>query len=247
MALLLRDGAVFVHIPKTGGTWVTDVLRDQGLVRCRIAHKHADLEHLRECWKHYPTQLLKRTLQHGPGVAGRVRRGTKFCFVRHPIRWYESYFRFMKGLNWRHFGGLSTSQWHPNAELFDLGADSIDGFMRNVLDHSPGYVSKMYDWFVGPAPAAKAGAGIIRHDPADPSAACAMIGRQEHLADDLVGMLRGLNLTFDEPRIRATAPRNVSHPSRSERAPGQGWDSGLLREVLDVEQSALRRFGYDLE
>ena len=42
MALLLRNGAVFLHVPKTGGTWVTRVLEQAGLVRSAIATRHSD-------------------------------------------------------------------------------------------------------------------------------------------------------------------------------------------------------------
>ena len=34
---------MFLHIPKTGGMWVSAALRDLGLVRCRVASKHADM------------------------------------------------------------------------------------------------------------------------------------------------------------------------------------------------------------
>jgi len=244
VALLLKNGAVFVHIPKTGGTWVTSVLRDAGLAQCRIAHKHADLEHLRDSWKHYPTQLLKRTLWFGPGVQRRIRRGVKFCFVRHPIRWYESYFRYMKGLGWPSFGGLSTSRWHPNAELFDLSDETLEGFMRNVLDRCPGYLARMYEWFTGPVAASSNAAGPMIQPVDDHATACTYIGRQERLVEDLVAILDELGAPADEARVRATVPANVSAPGGDDARPTV-WDAGLLRAVLDAEDDAMRRFGYE--
>ncbi|GAB4384445.1 MAG: hypothetical protein Kow0022_07050 [Phycisphaerales bacterium] len=248
MAILLRCGAVFVHVPKTGGTWVTEVLRAQGCVRCRIAHKHADLEHLREAWRHYPTQLAKRTLQIGPGVGARVRRGTKFCFVRHPVRWYESYFRFMKSLGWRRFGGLSISSWHPNAELFDLGDDNFDTFMRRVLDRVPGYLTQMYDQFVGPGRLEAEADGLLVSQDDDPARSCRLVGRQERLVDDLLAILDRLGVPVDAGQVRSAAPRNVSRRGRegSSRR-GEAWDSGTLKAVLEAERGALQRFGYDVE
>lgn len=46
MAVILKDGSVFLHIPKTGGTWVTSVLRELGLARCSIGHRHANWPHI---------------------------------------------------------------------------------------------------------------------------------------------------------------------------------------------------------
>ena len=43
MAVMLKCGAIFLHIPKTGGSWVTDVLADQGLIKKQIGQIHADL------------------------------------------------------------------------------------------------------------------------------------------------------------------------------------------------------------
>ena len=43
MALLLKKGECFLHIPKTGGSWVSVILKEQGLVHKEIGyHKHID-------------------------------------------------------------------------------------------------------------------------------------------------------------------------------------------------------------
>ena len=43
MALRLKGGAVFLHVPKTGGYWVNGVLREFGLVEAEVARRHAGL------------------------------------------------------------------------------------------------------------------------------------------------------------------------------------------------------------
>ena len=43
MALLLKKGECFLHIPKTGGSWVSVILKEQGFVYKEIGyHKHID-------------------------------------------------------------------------------------------------------------------------------------------------------------------------------------------------------------
>ena len=43
MALLLKKGECFLHIPKTGGSWVSVILKEQGLIKKEIGyHKHID-------------------------------------------------------------------------------------------------------------------------------------------------------------------------------------------------------------
>ena len=44
MSVLLKGGAVFLHIPKTGGSWVHKVLKDTGLSVGSFDHKHADFD-----------------------------------------------------------------------------------------------------------------------------------------------------------------------------------------------------------
>ena len=44
MALLLKNGAVFLHIPKTGGNWVREVLGKLDLIESEIGHKHSDVD-----------------------------------------------------------------------------------------------------------------------------------------------------------------------------------------------------------
>ena len=44
MALLLKNNAVFLHIPKTGGTWVRSVLQEFDLVQGPLGHGHSDFE-----------------------------------------------------------------------------------------------------------------------------------------------------------------------------------------------------------
>jgi hypothetical protein len=83
MALILKKGAIFLHIPKTGGKWVSKVLKECGLVSGGVAPKHLDYEGV--------VRVLKAKRR---GVRGFLRRASgpsiearpfMFCFVRHPL------------------------------------------------------------------------------------------------------------------------------------------------------------------
>ncbi|MEM9017777.1 MAG: hypothetical protein AAGC68_12250, partial [Verrucomicrobiota bacterium] len=91
MALILKNGAVFLHIPKTGGTWVSKVLREEGLVACSMGHRHANWLHLLAPGN----QGLGRNLEYAYKRVRFLRprpRPFLFCFVRHPLDWYESFY-----------------------------------------------------------------------------------------------------------------------------------------------------------
>jgi hypothetical protein len=223
VALLLRNDALFLHVPKTGGTWVTAVLRDLGLVRCRVVSKHADMEHVRHCARLQPGRYLEACAKAGPRWQRRVRRGWKFCFVRHPLSWYESYWLFMRARGWNAWGvnRRGRPRWHPNAGLDGLGDDDFNLFVRRVLERRPGYVTRLFGQY------ATADVGFV--------------GRQERLADDLLGVLRRIGAAYDETRVRAWPAVNASDLSQGRPK----WDDGLRREVLRMEHDAIVRFGYD--
>ena len=43
MAIILKNNEIFLHIPKTGGSWVSKVFKIQSLTKASIVyHKHFD-------------------------------------------------------------------------------------------------------------------------------------------------------------------------------------------------------------
>lgn len=220
MALILKNGAVFLHVPKTGGNWVTTVLRDMGMVCAETPHKHADIDHF--------ASMPKRA----GGLAGRLLRETRFhmsgqpfvfSFVRNPLSWYESWFSYMSQPSraWRLYGDeLDVDHWHPNSMLNGLGSPDFNTFVGNVLRKRPGYVSEMYGWYTLPR--------------------VAFVGRQESLADDLVRALRMMRLDFDEQALRASDPVGVSPKPHKQIE----WDPALRRQVALCEYAGLVRYGY---
>jgi hypothetical protein len=124
MATFLRNNAVFLHIPKTGGKWVDSVLDELNLVRFHFSHTHANYERTVYYYRYYPMHFIRQTIKKGYYLP-KLKKGFKFCFVRHPIKYYESYFKYAWSLGWPRFPGLilgsKTDVWHPNQPLFDIG------------------------------------------------------------------------------------------------------------------------------
>jgi hypothetical protein len=124
MALILPH-SVFLHVPKTGGTW------------CRSAIRRAGIPHFESGWKHESPYFRA----HHPLDRVRAVAGNRFLFgfVRDPLDWWRSFW----GYRMRHGWGRHPVDHSCRADEFDL-------FMRNVAERLPGWCSSMYRQFVGP-------------------------------------------------------------------------------------------------
>jgi len=225
MAVILKNGSIFLHIPKTGGTWVTRVLREAGLMQCSIGHRHANLPH-----------VLAPGFQ---GVGRRVEflykksrflrthpRPFTFCFVRHPLSWYESFYLYktQPSLNWEQDGELENiNHWHPNAVLNGLGAGrDFSAFVTAVMDKHPGYVTALYSHYT--------------FRPVD------FVGKQENLREDLSTVLERTGCPFDPEVIRGRERVN-----RSAASAKPVWEPEVRARALKLEAAAIARYGYGEE
>lgn len=121
--------------------------------------------------------------------------------------------------DWRHWGDENdVFGWHPNAVLNGLSDDDFHGFIRNVMAKHPGYVTELYGMYAQPQ--------------------VWFWGKQENLAEDLITVLRRLEVDFDEDRVRDAGPVNIS-----DRRPIT-WDESLWDQMLRLEHAALVRYGY---
>jgi hypothetical protein len=159
-----------------------------------------------------------------------VQSSFKFCFVRQPHSWYESYWRFMQGHDWKSFHEerqqertiLFKRPWHPNAFLERIGRRDFRKFMSTVLEEYPGYLTQMYGWFAPP--------GEID-----------FVGRTESLVDDLLDALTQAGINVNEEAVRNTAKVNTS-PRQIDRPE---WDDDLRDAVRRLEAPVFERFGYE--
>ena len=133
MALYLPDhNALFVHLPKTGGSFVSQVLRsvlDVRVERTGYKHSHKDL-------------VGPLRLQHQPFT---------FSFVRHPLSWYRSYWemamRRPRRKRWHYY--QRNTLWHPNWEIDPhLGSDDFATWIRNVSQRGD-YLYDTYQLYTG--------------------------------------------------------------------------------------------------
>ena len=121
MAALVLDHCIFLHVPKTGGTWVTSALREQGLVRATIfTPQGAD----------HPTIEMVQAASSLPIISA----------VREPVGWLQSYWRFFHARAWQ------TSSRAPIPcldALMDLAAPDFQTFATRYLSRRLGDVTTL--------------------------------------------------------------------------------------------------------
>ena len=224
MPLLLKTGAIFLHVPKTGGSWVTQNLHDQNLVRFGFGAKHADVS--RMLLPEFGGFRLRDVAKLGI-LARFLRRSSRpyiFFFVRNPFTWYESWFKYQSdpARAWRPWGTSgSLVDWHPNAEINGIGAEEFNVFMRRMVETEPGYVSRLYARFD-----ALAGMHVCK---------------LERMREDLIDVLDRTGANFDPERIRTSQKVLVS------RKAGIEWDPAIRRRVAACDMPAFVRYGYETE
>jgi hypothetical protein len=229
MTSLLKNNAIFLHIPKTGGSWISHVLNSLNLTRARVGYPHADWH--RAYWHDRfarDGKVFRCLLRRMVGIKRDVIRPDpncfKFCFVREPLKWYESYWRFMESRGWPSSGdSRHLIHFHPDTLLSGLGSSDFNTFMDNVNRTRPGFVTEMYGWYVRP--------GID------------FVGRQEKLVEDLLRVFKIMNLAVSPDRVRAIGPHNET----SDRVAKPVWDPKLKAETLRLEYAGYARFGYAVD
>ena len=181
--IILENNCAFLHIPKTGGTFVTNVL---GNPPWEGRHKHKILS---------DASL------------------TAFCFVRHPLDWYESYWRWLAGYEGR--GGDFTSRpGHPLCPLSNVWDPDFNKTIAACIEQSPGFLTTMFQSYTRD---------------------CKHIGRQESLRADLIGILEkcGLKATKD---VETTDRQNISLKKQVV------WDGDLKDEILKLEHHIITEY-----
>ena len=226
MAIRIKGNGLFLHIPKTGGSWVTSVLKECGLIQSSYGHKHAGLEQVlfQERLNHEKLKGFRyyvnpfKWVKNKPAVS---ERPFVFCFVRDPIHWYESWWTYMCEHEWRDWGGVyDINHWHPNAILNGLGDEDFNQFIRNVIQKRPGYVSELYSIYTRPY--------------------IDFIGKTENLAQDLVKVLKFLDLDFDEEFIQTYGKVNASSLYKDKLK----WDESLKTALEAIELPARIHYAY---
>jgi len=173
MAIYLPDyDASFLHIAKTGGLWVEEALfRTQCTTRF-ISSPQDDTCADRHCTKDSCPDA-KFT----------------FAFIRHPLHWYASWWTYSAGRphNWDRW------HWHPTYPLQRLRHVDFGEFIQRVIDHAPGFLTKMFEQYTGPLEKPNIN----------------FIGRTENLKHDFCCVLDAIGHPYDPTVLDNLPPQNA--------------------------------------
>lgn len=173
MSLLLPHSE-FYHLTRCGGIFVRKAVREAGVSTneiCKVAKKY---------FTHPESYMIKRgtILHHLPTDLAKQGRKT-FTFIRHPLSWLKSYYRFKQRYGWK------PKVWYLDKYC---QADNFGEFIDKYLEHTPNQYSKF---------------AMEYTDHVD------YVGRQENLAEDLITILKDIGEEFDEQKIRDCEAENV--------------------------------------
>ena len=91
MTTILKNGAVFLHVTKTGGRWVESALSELDLVDKIVAPRRMDLIHYANRVDRINSKPMNR-LRNWLSPALSDKPPFMFYFVRSLFDWYESWF-----------------------------------------------------------------------------------------------------------------------------------------------------------
>lgn len=108
---------VFIHLSKTGGIWSESILEKYGFEIINLKRRDGHIPNLPE-YKNYFT----------------------FGFIRNPVAWYKSLYRFFKTNNWKLQSGRDFS---------DLKCNNINEFLDIIREQNRFDLNKTYyEFFV---------------------------------------------------------------------------------------------------
>lgn len=218
MALLIPNG-LFIHIPKTGGTWVRAAIAAAGIPSRESGPFEVE--------DHYGVHDFQRE--------GRLEELARFSFgfVRHPVSWLKSRWA------WAVVSGfpakIKTEPAAASHWMAGCWSDRFEEFAAASLDRCPGICTAtclgMLGW------TCPAGRWLDRGH------AVSFIGRHEMLADHLIKALELSGQQFDAAKIHTTPRQRVA--ASGDLAHQVSISPFLRSRVLKAEQQLCEIFGYD--
>lgn len=138
MPTFVTSNMVFLHVPKTGGTWVTQAVQAAGVAALPPSSAGA-----RGAGGDPHTSLSELSAGERLSVA----------FVRHPLDWWRSY-----------WGHRMRAGWLVDSSLDRATAsEDFNEFIGRVVEHCPGTVDGLVRRFIGSPTAEVAFVGRFEH------------------------------------------------------------------------------------
>jgi hypothetical protein len=199
MALFLPDySTVIYHVPKCGGMWVEEACLRAGLA---IIHLPSPRD-------------PSRADRHLTPAMRPLACDLTACFVRHPIAWYESWWKYHVGVphNWQDW------PWHPTHRLNAIREMDFNRWVDRMVD-AGGLYGELLSHYTGPLDAPT----------------CGFIGRVERMADDFLRLLAAIDHPVDPEVIRQLKPIHRT-PSK---VGAPVWQDAQRRAVERCEQQII--------
>jgi hypothetical protein len=213
MALILNN-SLYIHIPKTGGTWVCEAIKNAGLVRMKSKRKHPSLAEFRTGNEKHPKLKDLRV----------------FTFIRNPVTWWQSRWsdpfmrdHYLKGLKPEIQPWLGSIRW-LNHETMISSKDQFDDFntyIKAILSRRSGFAWEYFRYMTNVK-------GIE-------------LGKYERIEKDLVDLLFMVGEDFDISTVLNTPKANESDPKLKQK---RLYTEENLRRIIDSEKRLMDLHGY---
>lgn len=218
MALSLPH-SVFIHIPRTGGSWITNSLKQANIKYTMIGGgRHSELSKIN-------SKLLKQK--------------KTWSIVRHPLTYLQSQWcvrwepvitkkNIIKILS---LGAVPESIRNNKKYLNRLSKQPFEDFIEIYLKVCPGWVSQEYRHYLTYQ---------------DKYPGVDYIGKQENFPEDLINILKKTNDAKNLKIIRENPPKNASSKLKKHKQLCQYSNIQLKDQVLQAEKDAIEIFNYGL-
>ena len=228
MALMIDNKLLFFHVPKTGGKWLTRVLKDSEKISLKeIGHKHATYDFI--CGMKYKPRdtVLNRALFH----LKRSRFNNNFrlnkdykivSVVRNPLKWYESLYQYLAETSFRKWGEKGDFDiWHPWSELNHYRNETFNDWMKDINEFSKGYCTNLFNSYTR-------GSNSI-------------ILKNENLRNEFLELCIQERIKIDQEKLMNFDDINVSKKLNIK------WDREVYQNVLDFDSATFSKYDYDVE
>ena len=150
MAYIINRKFIFLHIPKTGGSWVNSVLEDSNLDLEKIGYyKHASYDHVVGVLLH---KFDRNTLFNKFLRLYRKHDYKYFTVIRNPITWYESLFKYLQMRDEMGFKRPGTvgkhHEWHILSSTNHIATKDFNQFIEEIVSKAPGLATYVFNSYV---------------------------------------------------------------------------------------------------